>query len=84
MSIERTFQVCAFDGNGLQVLGNMDGQGFFKCKIPYRCTWFKRLATLKTLNNRIQEYIVYDVTANTYEKGNEIARIANMNHPNWY
>jgi len=78
------YQVCAFNEDGLQWLGNLDGQGIFECKIPERCTWFKRLATLKTLNNRVQLYIVYKLDGGPYSNGTEYKRIANQNHPSWY
>ena len=72
----------AYDEYGLQVLGNLDGQGFFKCKDYKRTAWYKALATRKTLNDRIQLYKI--VRLSSRDNCEVLETVANSTHPSWY
>ena len=68
----------AYDEEGGQILGNLDGQTVVTMHSLgglRRKEWFRRLATLATLNNRVHSYRV--VT----ESGRELARVLNLTHP---
>lgn len=73
------YYVAAYDINGLQVLGNLDGQGIFIAKDFRKCAWFKKLKNRKTLNNRIMEYWIFDAD----KQEGPIVKIANMTHSSW-
>lgn len=47
------FYVEAYDHEGKQILGNMDGQRSWEGKSYTRTQWFKDLPSTHTLNNRV-------------------------------
>ncbi len=68
----------AYDQEGGQILGNLDGQAVVKMYSLgglRRKAWFRALSHLATLNNRVHSYQV--VT----ESGRELARVLNLTHP---
>ena len=75
------YYVAAFDAHGLQILGNLDGQGIFTCKNYKRTAWYRALPTRKTLNNRVMEYWIFN--ANSQDQS-PLEKIANTTHPDWY
>ena len=75
------YYVAAFDSDGLQILGSLDGQGVFECKNYKRTQWYKRLSTRKTLNNRVMEYWIFNANSQDFSP---LEKIANTTHPGWY
>lgn len=54
------YHVAAFDQQGRQILGNLDGQGIFRARDYKRTQWFKALPTFRTLNNCVKEYHIFN------------------------
>jgi len=71
------YHVAAYDQHGLQVLGNLDGQGIFEAKQFNRCNWFKRLNKFKTLNNRIEQYKIFKLDCGPYGEGTLVTTVFN-------
>lgn len=61
------YYIEAFDKNGREILGNLDGQNALRCVDYKRTLAYKGLSTLKTLNNRVKFYRVVDYSGNIRE-----------------
>jgi hypothetical protein len=66
------YYIEAYDGNGLQVLGNLDGQGVISKPNFRRTKRYKELPTFRTLNDRIAYYKIVD-----YETGRQLDEVIN-------
>ena len=71
----KKYYVEAYDEHGQQILGNLDGQGVYRCNQYKRCNWYKNLSSLKTLNNRVAYYEIVD------EYARKVERVYNTTHP---
>ena len=59
--------VDAYDGNDIQILGNLDGQMVWKGSQYRRTIWYKNLSTRQTLNNMVRLYRITDDCGHTLE-----------------
>lgn len=77
-----TYWVEAYDEDGLQILGNLDGQTVWRGRNYKRAQFYKDLPRFKTLNNRVQLYKIVREDSPGYASVMET--VANLNHPSWY
>lgn len=76
------FYVEAYNEDGLQLLGNLDGQRSWEGKDYKRTAWYKALPQLRTLNDRVQLYkIVRESGRDNYIV---CETVVNWTHPSWY
>lgn len=72
------FYIEAYDQNGKQILGNMDGQAALRVVNYKRTIRYKELSTLKTLNNRVYRY---DIVKSCNGVSEKVEEVFNLTHP---
>ena len=62
------FYVEAYDKNGREILGTLDGQGAYPAINYKRRQWYKALPYFRTLNNKVKYYLIKDLDGSEIEK----------------
>lgn len=72
----------AYDKDGLQILGNLDGQRSWQGTDHKRTAWYKELKNPTRKYPRVMQWKI--VSGDPLRCLTTLETIANPNHPDWY